>query len=186
MGHNVTQQPPRGYPAFRWNLSRYFLITEIAGMLQSAAFFHPADRNPLMEQCFGAADIETNAATPDREVSTEISSILPWRRLLLARHADNARLGNWKSRPSLNRCLAQQPTRTRSMDSDTRSAASPARILRLPAVISMTGLKRSMIYQLQAERRFPRSVKITDFAVGWLDTEVQAWVAQRAAERTNR
>lgn len=57
------------------------------------------------------------------------------------------------------------------------------KVLRLAAVVDVTGLKRSMIYRLQAENRFPQSVKLTDYAVGWLDTEVQAWVKQRAARR---
>lgn len=58
------------------------------------------------------------------------------------------------------------------------------RILRLPEVCQVTGLKRAMIYRLQASNTFPQSVKITDHAVGWIDAEVQAWVEQRAAART--
>ena len=58
-----------------------------------------------------------------------------------------------------------------------------ARILRLRDVCHTTGLGRSMIYRLQQEKRFPQSVKITDYAVGWLEAEVQQWLAQRAASR---
>jgi prophage regulatory protein len=36
-----------------------------------------------------------------------------------------------------------------------------------------------MIYQLEAERRFPRRVRIGLRAVGWVDTEVQDWLANR-------
>jgi prophage regulatory protein len=61
-----------------------------------------------------------------------------------------------------------------------------ARILRLREVCHTTGLGRSMIYCLQQARRFPQSVKITDYAVGWLDTEIQTWLAQRAASRARR
>jgi prophage regulatory protein len=53
------------------------------------------------------------------------------------------------------------------------------RILRLPDVCRLTGLKRSMIYQLQAENRFPHSVKLGIRAVGWLEHEVQAWITAR-------
>jgi prophage regulatory protein len=53
------------------------------------------------------------------------------------------------------------------------------RFLRLPAVIQATGLKRSMIYRLQAENRFPHSVRITDRAVGWVESDVQRWLSQR-------
>jgi prophage regulatory protein len=62
------------------------------------------------------------------------------------------------------------------------SNASPrpaVRILRLPDVCQITGFKRSMIYQLQAENRFPRSVKLGIRAVGWLEHEVQAWLTAR-------
>jgi prophage regulatory protein len=55
------------------------------------------------------------------------------------------------------------------------------RILRLPEVCKVTGLGRAMIYRLQAVRRFPQSVKITEFAVGWVDSEVQAWLVERVA-----
>ena len=43
-----------------------------------------------------------------------------------------------------------------------------------------------MIYRLQAEQRFPRSVKITEHAVGWIEHEVQKWLAERAAARRER
>jgi prophage regulatory protein len=53
------------------------------------------------------------------------------------------------------------------------------RVLRLPQVCSVTGLCRSMIYQLEAEQRFPRRIKIGTRAVGWIEGEVQGWVTQR-------
>jgi prophage regulatory protein len=59
----------------------------------------------------------------------------------------------------------------------------PVRILRLPEVCQVTGLKRAMIYRLQQKKSFPQSVKITDHAVGWIDVEVQAWLEQRIAAR---
>lgn len=55
----------------------------------------------------------------------------------------------------------------------------PIRILRLPQVISSTGLCRSKIYELQAEGDFPMRVKLTSRSVGWLEPEVQAWLARR-------
>jgi len=54
-----------------------------------------------------------------------------------------------------------------------------AQILRLPQVCRMTGLGRSMIYQLEAERRFPSRVRIGARAVGWVESEVQGWLAGR-------
>jgi prophage regulatory protein len=60
---------------------------------------------------------------------------------------------------------------------------APIRILRLPEVCKSTGLGRAMIYRLQAEQRFPKSVRITEHAVGWIESEVQTWLAARAAAR---
>jgi prophage regulatory protein len=36
-----------------------------------------------------------------------------------------------------------------------------------------------MIYQLEANERFPKRVKIGIRAVGWLEGEVQAWLRVR-------
>jgi prophage regulatory protein len=55
------------------------------------------------------------------------------------------------------------------------------KILRLPQVCEVTGLCRSMIYQLEADLKFPQRVKIGVRAVGWLDREVNAWVIKRIA-----
>jgi prophage regulatory protein len=52
-------------------------------------------------------------------------------------------------------------------------------ILRLPQVCKVTGLGRSMIYQLEAERRFPGRVRLGLRAVGWVESEIQHWLADR-------
>ncbi len=55
----------------------------------------------------------------------------------------------------------------------------PLKILRLPQVCDVTGLCRSMIYQMEADKRFPERVKIGTRAVGWLEREVHAWLIKR-------
>ena len=50
-------------------------------------------------------------------------------------------------------------------------------ILRLPAVKARTGLSRSTIYLRIAEGSFPRPVSLGARAVGWIDAEVEAWLA---------
>jgi prophage regulatory protein len=55
------------------------------------------------------------------------------------------------------------------------------RILRLPQVCEVTGLCRSMIYQMEADLRFPQRVKIGTRAVGWVEKEVTAWLMRRIA-----
>lgn len=62
-------------------------------------------------------------------------------------------------------------------------AALAIRILRLPEVCQVTGLKRAMIYRLQQRKSFPQSIKLTDHAVGWIDAEVRAWLEQRMSAR---
>lgn len=52
------------------------------------------------------------------------------------------------------------------------------RILRLAQVINITGLGKTKIYELQ-EEDFPQRVRITSHCVGWIEAEVQAWLAQR-------
>jgi prophage regulatory protein len=56
--------------------------------------------------------------------------------------------------------------------------------LRLPAVVRMTGLGRSTIYRMEAARQFPQRVKLGLRAVGWLESEVQAWLEMRAKARS--
>ena len=53
------------------------------------------------------------------------------------------------------------------------------RALRLRQVSQLTGLGRSMIYQMQAEGRFPQRIKLGERAVGWLESEVRDWLATR-------
>jgi prophage regulatory protein len=50
-------------------------------------------------------------------------------------------------------------------------------VLRLPQVCKVTALCRSMIYRLEAEQRFPTRIKIGLRAVGWIEGEVQQWLA---------
>ena len=57
----------------------------------------------------------------------------------------------------------------------------PIRILRLAQVLNITGLGKTKIYQLQSEGNFPMRVQITDHSVGWIEQEVQAWLAKRVA-----
>lgn len=53
----------------------------------------------------------------------------------------------------------------------------PETILRLPAVEARIGLSRSTIYQLVAQRRFPRQIALGARSVGWLESEVDQWLA---------
>jgi prophage regulatory protein len=54
-------------------------------------------------------------------------------------------------------------------------------VLRMKQVCRLTGLGRSMIYQLEHDRCFPSRIKLTNHAVGWIESEVQHWLAERIA-----
>jgi len=65
------------------------------------------------------------------------------------------------------------------MNAAMRPMEASIQILRLPQVCERIGLSRSMIYQMEAEQRFPPRIKIGVRAVGWIESEVQAWLAKR-------
>ena len=52
-------------------------------------------------------------------------------------------------------------------------------ILRLPTVKARTGLSRSTIYLRVAEGSFPTPVSLGGRAVGWIEAEVNDWLAKR-------
>jgi len=52
-------------------------------------------------------------------------------------------------------------------------------ILRLPTVKARTGLSRSTIYLRIAEGSFPAPVSLGGRAVGWIEAEVNDWLAKR-------
>lgn len=56
-------------------------------------------------------------------------------------------------------------------------------ILRLPDVKTRTGLSRSTIYQHMSEGQFPKPISIGLRAVGWLESEIEEWVARRIETR---
>lgn len=58
------------------------------------------------------------------------------------------------------------------------------KILRLPAVKSKTGLSRSTIYARAAQGTFPASLNLGPNTVGWLESDIEAWIeAQIKASR---
>ncbi|WP_205481558.1 helix-turn-helix transcriptional regulator [Sphingomonas arenae] len=55
-----------------------------------------------------------------------------------------------------------------------------SKLLRIDAVKQMTGLSRSAIY---ADPEFPKSVKIGQRTVAWVEAEIAAWIEARIARR---
>ena len=57
------------------------------------------------------------------------------------------------------------------------------RLLRLPQVMQQTGLKKTMLCELQKGGSFPMRIQITSNSVVWIEEEVNAWIAGRVAAR---
>ncbi len=58
-----------------------------------------------------------------------------------------------------------------------------ARLLRFEEVAQRTALSRDSIYRLGREGRFPRPIKVSQWASRWVEAEVQAFIDARIAER---
>ena len=51
--------------------------------------------------------------------------------------------------------------------------------MRLAETCRKVGLKQSAVYAYMANGKFPKSIKITAKAVGWLEHELDAWITAR-------
>ena len=60
------------------------------------------------------------------------------------------------------------------------------RILRLPAVMEISGLSSSAIYDQMARSLFPRPLRIGLRAVGWLEDDIDDWLATRPRGGSDR
>lgn len=58
------------------------------------------------------------------------------------------------------------------------------RIIRLRTVLARTGLSRSTMYRKIAEGTFPAQIKISVNGAGWRESEVNQWIENPVAWRT--
>lgn len=65
----------------------------------------------------------------------------------------------------------------------TKPEDTVMRIIRLPEVMSNTGLSRSSIYRFMGDGHFPKHVSLGGRSVGWIDREVADWVMARIEHR---
>ena len=54
------------------------------------------------------------------------------------------------------------------------------RLLRKRAVLERVALSDTTIWRLQRAGRFPRSIRISPGAVAWRESDIEAWIAERA------
>jgi prophage regulatory protein len=57
----------------------------------------------------------------------------------------------------------------------------PMRILRRPEVMSRVALTHSQIDYMEKNGRFPKRIKISVKAAGWIESEIDAFIDQRIA-----
>ena len=60
------------------------------------------------------------------------------------------------------------------------------KLLRLPAVLERTGSNTSDIYAAMKAGTFPQSVPIGKRTVGWVESEIEAWIETKIAARDKR
>ena len=56
-------------------------------------------------------------------------------------------------------------------------------ILRKPELCSFLGISPATLWRWTRRRAFPSPIQLGPNTVGWLRSEVDAWLSQRAAER---
>jgi prophage regulatory protein len=54
-----------------------------------------------------------------------------------------------------------------------------AQIIRFPELRRRVALSRTTIWRLEAAGRFPRRRRLSERSVGWILSEVEAWLAAR-------
>jgi prophage regulatory protein len=59
----------------------------------------------------------------------------------------------------------------------------PIRILRLPEVMARIGICRASIYNKIAEGSFPKQIILGPRTVGWLESEINAWLTNKIEAR---
>lgn len=60
------------------------------------------------------------------------------------------------------------------------------RVLRKKEVLSMVGISDPTLWRWEKEGTFPRRLRLGGNSCGWLQSEVDGWIADRAAERGAR
>jgi len=55
------------------------------------------------------------------------------------------------------------------------------KLLRLPQVMDLVGLRRTEIYRRISNGTFPSPVHLGARAVAWVESDIEAWIAQRIA-----
>ena len=55
------------------------------------------------------------------------------------------------------------------------------RVMRLSEVKRITGLSRTTIWEMERAGRFPKHIRLTAKAIGWLESQIAEWIGELAA-----
>jgi prophage regulatory protein len=69
---------------------------------------------------------------------------------------------------------------------DATTAKAHARILRQPDVLARVGLSAPTLWRMRRRGEFPEPVQLSPGTVGYLEDEIDQWLADRKAERARR
>ncbi len=64
-----------------------------------------------------------------------------------------------------------------------KKISSNDRILRKPEVGFKTGLSDPTIWRMERDGKFPKRLKMGGKSVGWLESEIIAWIQEKIRER---
>jgi prophage regulatory protein len=64
-----------------------------------------------------------------------------------------------------------------------KSTIEQQRIIRKPELLNMIGLSDPTVWRMEKDGHFPKRLRLGGNSCGWLATEVNKWLADRAAER---
>ena len=93
-------------------------------------------------------------------------------------------MGNLLPKPPANPARGTTGENKMTEERAPYGTQTPTRLMRMSEVLRLTGFKsRSTVYELQANGDFPQAVKLTGKAVGFVESEVHAWIASRIAAR---
>jgi len=70
-----------------------------------------------------------------------------------------------------------------NLQEPNRATMNTERIIRKPELLRIIGLSDCTVWRMEKEGRFPLRIRLGGNSTGWLLSEVEAWIAARAAER---